>query len=297
MEAKKLEGKTIANEIQKKITEKIQALTVKGAPKPCLYSIQTSEDPSAEWYIGQQEKLAAKLGVAFKKIPSSEVPDEKTLLKKVEEISKDPKVHGLFISMPLPKDFDADKILLAMDPRKDVEGIHPTSLGLIVLRKGKLIPPTAYAAFQLIKSTGIMLHGKRAAIVGQSAIVGRPLQLLLGESRVTTFVCNTGTSDEDLKKTVGASDIVVACAGKPGLIKGEWIKKGAVVIDVGTTAVDGKLTGDVEYETALSHAAYITPVPGGVGPLTVIMLMENLMAAYEWQRPAASFPVKTSGAK
>jgi methylenetetrahydrofolate dehydrogenase (NADP+)/methenyltetrahydrofolate cyclohydrolase len=186
--------------------------------------------------------------------------------------------------MPLPKGFDADKVLLAMDPHKDVEGIHPTSLGLIVLRKGKLIPPTAYAANQLIKASGVMLHGKKAAIVGQSAIVGRPLQLLLGEARVTTFVCNTGTSDEDMKKIVGASDIVIACAGKPGLVKGEWIKKGAVVIDVGTTAVDGKLAGDVEYESALKHAAYITPVPGGVGPLTVTMLMQNLIAAYEWQQ-------------
>lgn len=283
MEAKKLEGKTIAAKIQDKIAAGINALTAKGAAKPCLCSVQTSEDPSAAWYIGQQEKLAAKLGIDFRKVPSSEVPDEKTLLKKVEAVSKDPNMHGLFISMPLPKGFDADKVLLAMDPRKDVEGIHPTSLGLIVLRKGKLIPPTAYAAFQLIKASGVMLHGKKAAIVGQSAIVGRPLQLLLGEARVTTFVCNTGTSEEDMKKIISSSDIVIACAGKPGLVRGEWIKKGAVVIDVGTTAADGKLCGDVEYEAALQRAGYITPVPGGVGPLTVTMLMENLMTAYEWQ--------------
>jgi methylenetetrahydrofolate dehydrogenase (NADP+) / methenyltetrahydrofolate cyclohydrolase len=284
VEAKKLEGKTIAAEIQEKITDKIRVLAAKGAPRPCLYSIQASADPSADWYIGQQEKLAAKLNIDFKRIPSSEVPNEEALLEKVIEISKNPKVHGLFISMPLPKGFDADKVLLAMDPRKDVEGIHPTSLGLIVLRKGKLIPPTAYAAYQLIKASGVMLHGKKAAIIGQSAIVGRPLQLLLGEARVTTFVCNTGTSDEDMRKIIGASDIVVACAGKPGLVKGEWIKKGAVVIDVGTTAVDGKLAGDVDYETALKHAGFITPVPGGVGPLTVTMLMQNLIAAYEWQQ-------------
>jgi methylenetetrahydrofolate dehydrogenase (NADP+)/methenyltetrahydrofolate cyclohydrolase len=284
VDARRLEGKTIAADIQERIAGKVQTFADRGLPKPSMVSIQTSEDPSAAWYIGQQEKLAAKLGIGFRRVPSSEIKDERTLLEKIAEFNGEPGVHGLFVSMPLPQGFDADKVLLAMDPRKDVEGIHPTSLGLIVLRKGKLIPPTAYAAFTLIRSTGVMLHGKKAALVGQSAIVGRPLQLLLGENRVTTLVCNTGTSEDDIKKIVGGSDIVVACAGKAGIIKGDWIKKGAIVIDVGTTEVDGKLTGDVEYEAASKKAGFITPVPGGVGPLTVTMLMENLMHAYEWQK-------------
>lgn len=284
MDARRLEGKTIAADIQERIAGKVQTFADRGLPKPSMVSIQTSEDPSAAWYIGQQEKLAAKLGIGFRRVPSSEIKDERTLLEKIAAFNGEPGVHGLFVSMPLPQGFDADKVLLAMDPRKDVEGIHPTSLGLIVLRKGKLIPPTAYAAFTLIRSTGVMLHGKKAALVGQSAIVGRPLQLLLGENRVTTLVCNTGTSEDDIKKIVGGSDIVVACAGKAGIIKGDWIKKGAIVIDVGTTEVDGKLTGDVEYEAASKKAGFITPVPGGVGPLTVTMLMENLMHAYEWQK-------------
>jgi len=284
VDARRLEGKTIAADIQERIAGKVQTFADRGLPKPSMVSIQTSEDPSAAWYIGQQEKLAAKLGIGFRRVPSSEIKDERTLLEKIAEFNGEPGVHGLFVSMPLPQGFDADKVLLAMDPRKDVEGIHPTSLGLIVLRKGKLIPPTAYAAFTLIRSTGVMLHGKKAALVGQSAIVGRPLQLLLGENRVTTLVCNTGTSEDDIKKIVGGSDIVVACAGKAGIIKGDWIKKGAIVIDVGTTEVGGKLTGDVEYEAASKKAGFITPVPGGVGPLTVTMLMENLMHAYEWQK-------------
>ncbi len=283
MEAKRLEGKTIAVDIQTKIEEKVRGILARGDSRPGLVSIQTSEDPSAAWYVGQQEKLAAKLGIDFQRISSQDVSTEKALIEKVQNLSADPKVHGLFISMPLPKEFDADRVLLAMDSRKDVEGIHPASLGLIMLRKGKLIPPTAYAAFSLIKSTEIMLHGKKAVIIGQSAIVGRPLQLLLGESRVTTLVCNTGTSGEDIKKLVGMADIVIGCAGKPGMIKGEWIKKGAVVIDVGTTEVEGRLVGDIEFEAASRKAAFITPVPGGVGPLTVTMLMENLITAYEWQ--------------
>ncbi|HPW76469.1 MAG: Bifunctional protein FolD protein [Candidatus Omnitrophica bacterium ADurb.Bin292] len=283
MESKRLEGKLIAAEIQTRIEKTVREILTRGDSRPRLVSIQTSEDPSAVWYVGQQEKLAAKLGIDFQRISPQEVLTEKALIEKVQSLSADPKVHGLFISMPLPEGFDADKVLLAMDSRKDVEGIHPASLGLIMLRKGKLIPPTAYAAFSLIKSTEIMLRGKKAVIIGQSAIVGRPLQLLLGEARVTTLVCNTGTSEEDIKKLVGMADIVIGCAGKPGMIKGEWIKKGAVVIDVGTTEVEGKLVGDIEFEAASLKAAFITPVPGGVGPLTVTMLMKNLITAYEWQ--------------
>jgi methylenetetrahydrofolate dehydrogenase (NADP+)/methenyltetrahydrofolate cyclohydrolase len=283
MEAKRLEGKVIATELQKKIVEKIGAFTGAELPRPSLAAIQTSEDPSAAWYINSQEKLAAKLGIDFRRISPGQVKDEKALIEKVRELCADKTVHGLFISMPLPVGIDSDKVLLAMDPKKDVEGVHPTSLGLIVLRRGKLIPPTAFAAYTLIKASGIMLRGKKAAIIGQSAIVGRPLQLLLGEARVTTLVCNTGTAEEDMKKIVGSAEIVVACSGKPGLVKGSWIKQGAVVIDVGTTEVDGKLQGDVEFDEAVKRAGFITPVPGGVGPLTVTMLMENLIIAYEWQ--------------
>ncbi len=283
METKILEGKNIAGDLQKKIAEKIQMLTATGLPRPCLCAIQTSENPASAWYIGQQEKLSARVGIDFRKVPVSEVANEKALIEKVRALGEDRSVHGLFISMPFPAGVDADKVLLAMDPRKDVEGVHPTSLGLIVLRRGKLIPPTAFAAYTLIKSTGIMLRGKKAVIIGQSAIAGRPLQLLLGEARVTTTICNTGTSTEDIRKIVNGSEIVVACAGKPGVVRGEWIKQGAVVIDIGTTEVDGKLQGDVDFEGAVKRAGFITPVPGGVGPLTVTMLMENLMTAYDWQ--------------
>lgn len=283
MQAKRLEGKTIAADLQGEIIAKIESFTGAGLPKPSLAAIQTSEDPSAVWYINSQEKLAAKLGIDFRRILPDQVQGEKALLQKVRELGADKTVHGLFISMPLPTGIDSDKVLLAMDPRKDVEGVHPTSLGLIVLRRGKLIPPTAFAAYTLIKASGIMLRGKKAAIIGQSAIVGRPLQLLLGEARVTTLVCNTGTTDEDMKKIVGTAEIVVACSGKPSLVKGAWIKQGAVVIDIGTTEVDGKLQGDVEFDEAVKKAGFITPVPGGVGPLTVTMLMKNLITAYEWQ--------------
>lgn len=284
-ETKRLEGKHLAKDIREQIKNEIEELIARGLERPGLLALQASEDLSSAWYIGQQEKWAEKLGIHFEKRGPADLPDQKALLKMLaEEHKEQSRFHGIFIAMPLPEGFNADEALLALDPRKDVEGIHPVSLGLIVLRKSRLIPPTAYAAFRLLESTGIALRGKKAVLVGQSAIVGRPLNLLLGEKRVTTTVCNTGTSAEDLAAAVAAADIVMACAGSPEMVKGEWIKPGAVVIDVGTTEVDGKLVGDVEFEAASSKASFITPVPGGVGPLTVTMLMQNLMHAYKWQK-------------
>ena len=196
----------------------------------------------------------------------------------------DSRKHGIFVSLPLPDGFDSAQIFRVFNYQKDVEGVHPTNLGWLVLRKARLVPSTALAALALIDSTGIQFRGRRAVIVGQSAVVGRPLQLLLGERRVTTAVCNTGTPMEDIEKLVSESDLVVACAGKPGLVQGAWIKPGAVVIDVGTTEINGKLVGDVEFEKAKKRAGFITPVPGGVGPLTVTILMKNLITAYKWQK-------------
>lgn len=282
-EAKLLEGKILAKQIQEEIHASVQKFKSKGLEAPKLCALQIGKDASAEWYLGQQQKLAQKLGLEYELIAADGIPDQKTLLARIADANRS-SAHGIFMTMPLPKGFDADAALLALDPKKDVEGIHPTSLGLIVLRKAKLIPPTAYAAFQLIESTGLKLHGKQAVLVGQSAIVGRPLQLMLGERRVTTLVCNTGTPAETIQKFVEASDIVIACAGQPGIVKGAWIREGQIVIDVGTTEVNGKITGDIEFEEARKRAAFITPVPGGVGPLTVTMLMRNLIHAYRWQK-------------
>ncbi len=287
-EARLIEGKVFAQQIQAEIKKEVEDLLLKKKALPRLAALQSRPDPASEWYINQQEKLAAKLGILFERFSPPQLASQKILLEKIQELNANPACHGIFIAMPLPPEFDSDQVLLALDAHKDVEGIHPASLGLIVLRRAKLIPPTAFAALKLIEMTvGEMkqsLRGMKTVIVGQSAIVGRPLQLLLGERRVTTLVCNTGTSNDDLKNAVAESDIVVACAGQPGLIKGEWIKPGAIVIDVGTTEVNGKLAGDIEFEEARKRAAFIAPVPGGVGPLTVTMLMQNLINAYKWQK-------------
>ena len=291
-EARLLEGKTLALKIQ----EEIKAAVSGFSPKPRLVAVQIKHNSSnaeevkhaasADWYIGAQEKMAQKLGIIYERFPVE--ADQDRIEAAIKKLNEDVNCHGIFIAMPLPAGLDADRVLLALNPFKDLEGVSPSSLGLIVLRKGKLIPSTAYASLLLIehavKESGKNLKGMKAVIVGQSAIVGRPLQLLLGERRVTTTVCNTGTTQQDLENAVAHADIVVGCAGQPEMIKGAWIKEGAIVIDVGTTEVNGKLVGDVEFEEAKKRASYITPVPGGVGPLTVTMLMQNLIHAYKWQK-------------
>ena len=286
-EAKLLEGKILAAKVQEEIQRNVENFRSKGMDIPCLAALQPGQNPSSEWYINQQEKLAGRLGILFKKFSPAHLSSQTALKERIQQINGDAHCHGVFITMPLPPGFDADDILFHLEPHKDVEGVHPANLGLIVLRRAKLIPPTAYAALRLIewavRESHRELRGMKAVIVGQSAIVGRPLHLLLGERRVTTTVCNTGTSVEDLQNAVSTNDIVVACAGQPGLVRGNWIKPGAIVIDVGTTEVNGKLVGDVEFDEARKRAGLITPVPGGVGPLTVTMLMQNLIHAYQWQ--------------
>lgn len=283
MTAKLLLGKPLAQKIQDEIRSEIEGFRKKGFEIPTLTSFMVGENPASRWYVEQQRKLAALLGISFHEIPSRDIRLPSQLMDQIRKAS-DSKTHGIFVTQPLPEGFDGLQIFRVFNYQKDVEGVHPFNLGLLVLRKPRLIPSTALAAFNLIESTGVSLRGKRAVIVGQSAVVGRPVQLLLGEKRMTTVVCNTGTAEEILKDAVAQADVVVACAGKPGLIRGEWIKSGAIVIDVGTTEVKGNLVGDVELEEAKKRAAFVTPVPGGVGPLTVTMLMKNLITAYKWQK-------------
>lgn len=282
-EAKLLLGKPLAEKIQQEIRSEIEGFMKKGFEIPLFVAIQVGGNAAAHWYVEQQTKLASQLGIGFQEVPSRDTRLPSQLMDQVRKVS-DSKAHGIFITMPLPEGFDSVQTFRVFNYQKDVEGIHPVNLGLLVLRRPRLVPSTAMAALTLIESTRVNLRGKRATIVGQSAIVGRPLQLLLGERRMTTTVCNTGTSEEMLKEAVSQADLVVACAGKPGLVRGEWIKEGSIVIDIGTTEVKGKLVGDVEFEEAKKRAGFITPVPGGVGPLTVTMLMKNLVVAYKWQK-------------
>jgi len=284
-EAILLEGKKVGETIRRKISEDLAEIKAGKGETLRLACVAVGDDPASKWYRQALEKTAKSLGVDFENVLLGAGISQSDLSEKVEELGcvrKD--VHGILVQDPLPDGINPAQVLACLNPKKDVEGIHPENLGLLVMRKGRLVPATALSCMALIDAAGIEVRGKVALIVGQSTIVGRPVQLLLGERRALTLVCNTGTSREQMKEFMGMADIIVACCGKPRIIPGQWVREGAVVVDAGTTEVDGKIVGDVEFEEARKKAKFITPVPGGVGPLTVLMLMRNLISAYRWQR-------------
>ncbi len=279
--AKLLEGKPIAEKIKENIKQEAQALAVPAV----LASIQVGENAGAQAYASSQKKAADALGIVYKFQKLSPDTTEEALISFIEKLNADKSVNGIIIQMPLPAHIDYKKISQFILPEKDVEGMHPANIGKIIFGKAAILPCTAAAVMELLKETGLDLYGKEVVIVGHSEIVGKPLALLLLEKFATTTVCHIGTSKAGkLEEHVRAAEILIVAVGKAGIIKGEWIKEGAVVIDVGINRVADKIVGDVEFEAAQSRAAIITPVPGGVGPLTVTMLMRNVVVAARLQQ-------------
>jgi len=280
-----LEGKVVAAEIRARLETAVQGIAKEDHVRLTLASVMVGDDSSAGWYFRTQEKTAKALGIEFEAVRLNATASQAEIESVVEKLSNErDDVHGIILTLPMPPAINVSAVLNKLNPRKDVEGILPENLGRIVLREEKLVPATALAAMMLIESTKINVRGALCVLVGQSAIVGRPLAMMLGSRRATVTVCNSGSSAEQMEALIGQADVVVGCCGQPGLIQGKWIKEGATVIDVGTTEVEGKLVGDVEFEAARKRAQFITPVPGGVGPLTTVLLMDNLLRAYQWQK-------------
>ncbi len=272
--AKLLEGKLIAALLKETLLKKIQA----SGKKLHLASIQVGENPSSEVYIKSQKKNAEFLGIeyALHKLDCAFTQDK--LIEFIETLNNDPKVNGIILQMPLPAHIDYKKISEHIAPGKDAEGMHPLNMGRIIFGKSKVLPCTASAVMEIINYTGTDLSGKEVVIVGHSEIVGKPLSLLLLDKLATVTVCHIGTAKAGkLEEHVQRAEVLIVAVGKAGLIKGNWIKEGAIVVDVGINKVEDKIVGDVEFVEAEKHASWITPVPGGVGPLTVIMLMRNLV--------------------
>ncbi|MFC1704232.1 bifunctional 5,10-methylenetetrahydrofolate dehydrogenase/5,10-methenyltetrahydrofolate cyclohydrolase [Candidatus Omnitrophota bacterium] len=281
MSAQLLEGKPLAARIKDNLKKEIEGL----GKAPVLASILAGENAGAEAYCKSQKKTAESLGIEYRLEKLSAEISQQELIDFIKKLNNDSTVNGMIVQMPLPKQIDYKVISSYIAPAKDVEGMHPENLGKVLMGKAKIAPCTAAAAMALIESTGVSLYGKEVVVVGHSEIVGKPLSLLLLEKFATTTVCHIGTSEAGkLVEHVGAAEILVVAVGVPGLIKGEWVKEGATVIDVGINRVEGKIIGDVEFEAAEKKAAYITPVPGGVGPLTVTMLMRNLVEATKLQQ-------------
>jgi len=279
--AKLLEGKPIAERIKQEIAKEVQSCAV----KPVLASIMIGENAGAEAYVKSQSKVAESLNITYQLHKLKPETSEADLIAFIQKLNADKLIHGIIIQMPLPPQIDYKKISQFIKPQKDIEGMHPVNIGKLVSGKAPLAPCTAAAAMELLHATGIDLYGKEVVVVGHSEIVGKPLALLLLEKFATVTVCHIGTSKAgNLAEHVGKAEVLIVAVGKAGLIKGEWVKQGAIVVDVGINRVDGKIVGDVEFTEAEKRASWITPVPGGVGPLTVTMLMRNLITAARLQQ-------------
>ncbi|MEE8317548.1 MAG: bifunctional 5,10-methylenetetrahydrofolate dehydrogenase/5,10-methenyltetrahydrofolate cyclohydrolase [Candidatus Omnitrophota bacterium] len=277
MAAKLLDGKALAAGLKEKIKSEIA--TLKSRPK--LVSIQVGENPASEVYLKSQRKNAENLGVDYQLEKLDAKANQEDLVKVIDKLNKDKDVNGIMVQMPLPSHIDAKSISRYIHPLKDVEAVHPQNMGEIVFGSAGILPCTAAACMELLNSIGsLKLYGKEAVVVGHSEIVGKPLALMLLNKFVTTTICHIATGERgSLPEFVKKAEILIVAVGKAALIKGEWVKEGAIVIDVGINRVEGKIVGDVEFDKAQERASYITPVPGGVGPLTVAMLMRNLVRA------------------
>ncbi len=278
MTAKILDGKAVAaKERQRSAARAADFVSQFGRP-PGLAVVKVGEDPASAVYVRNKRKACEECGIASF---AHDLPDTTTraeLLALIEQLNRDDAVDGILLQLPLPKGLDSTEIMDTIDPAKDVDGFHPTNTGLLAQKRPGLRPCTPWGVMRLLKEYALDVTGLRAVVVGASNIVGRPMALELLLARATVTVCHTGT--RDLRGEVERAELVVAAVGKPAYIPGIWIRDGALVIDVGINRLaDGKLAGDVEYAPAAERAAWITPVPGGVGPMTIAMLLSNTVDA------------------
>jgi methylenetetrahydrofolate dehydrogenase (NADP+)/methenyltetrahydrofolate cyclohydrolase len=296
MPAKLLEGEPIANAIKQEVEAAIAALKSTHGLTPSLAAVQVGENAASRVYIRNQQKSFEEVGMNYKLHELPEDSTQEQVSDFIHQLNEDDSATGIILQMPLPKGIDEKALQMEIAPAKDVEGLNPASLGLIAYDNPRLVPCTAMAAIKMLDATGVEVRGKEAVVLGRSTIVGKPVALLLLQRKysATTTVCHTGTIDGGkLEEHVGNADIVIAAIGQREFVKGEWIKEGSIVIDVGINRVRvkskktgktrSKIVGDVEFDTAKERAAFITPVPGGVGPVTVSLLLQNTVSAAKWQ--------------
>lgn len=279
--AKLLEGRPVAEKIKQELTSYVQSLK----KAPVLASILVAENPAADVYVKSQEKVAQGLGIVYKLHRLAASISEDQLIDFILKLNTDKNVNGIVVQMPLPLNMDYKKICEFIAPQKDIEGMNPSNMGKVIFGRARIAACTATAIMELLNSTGLDLYGKEVVVVGHSEIVGKPIALLLLEKFATVTICHIGTSKAGkLEEHVRRADVLIVAVGQANLIKGQWIKEGAIVVDVGINKVGDKIVGDVEFEGAEKKASLITPVPGGVGPLTVAILMRNLVEATKLQQ-------------
>ena len=276
MSAKLISGKELAAELSESQARRAQTLRDRGIV-PTLAVILAGEDPASAVYVRNKERSCEKVGIASRVIRLPETVEKAELLAQIDALNADPAVHGILVQLPLPRHLNEAAVLARVDPAKDVDGFHVRNAGLLLQGHPAVSPCTPKGILHMLKSAGVPLDGAHAVVVGRSNIVGKPLALLLLAENCTVTVCHSHT--RNLAEITRQADILAVAVGRPGFITGDMIKPGAAVIDVGINRVDGKLRGDVDFDSAMETAGFLTPVPGGVGPMTVAMLMENTLEA------------------
>jgi methylenetetrahydrofolate dehydrogenase (NADP+)/methenyltetrahydrofolate cyclohydrolase len=273
-----IDGKSVAAAVRAQVREEVAAFTRAFGQPPGLATVLVGDSAASASYVRSKRKACAEVGILSE---GHELPTRTTqgdLLSLVHSLNQRPEMHGILVQLPLPAPLDAEAIIDAIDPDKDVDGLHPLNQARLVQGREGLRPCTPLGVMHLIDGTGISLNGARAVVAGRSNLVGKPVAFMLLERHATLTICHSRT--RDLAAEIGRADVVVAAIGRAEMIRGEWVRPGSVVIDVGINRLeDGRLVGDVEFATARGRAAFITPVPGGVGPMTVAMLMKNTLAA------------------
>ena len=276
-----IDGKKISIEIKDEVKKEVETLLEKGIT-PCLAVILVGENPASQVYVRNKKKACEYVGIKSLSYELSSDTTEDELLKLIDGLNKNPEVNGILVQLPLPGHIDEEKILLAVSPEKDVDGFHPYNVGLLSIGNAVLKACTPAGCIELIKRSGIEIIGKKCVVIGRSNIVGKPVSMLLLAENGTVSVCHSKT--RDINEEIKNADIVIAAVGKPKFVKGDMISDGAVIIDVGINRMEnGKLCGDVDFDECEKKASFITPDPGGVGPMTIAMLMKNCLSACKSQ--------------
>ncbi len=282
--ARVLDGRKLVHKIKEQLQKEVLSIKKMTGDVPALVNVMIGADPGSCAYANAQKKIAEYIGTRYELLQLSSEISQGDLIKYIQRLNEDERVNGIMIHKPLPQRISYRTVANCVDTAKDLEGINVKNIGKMILGETRLIPCTPAAVMEHIRSTGVNLRGKEAVIVGHSEIVGKPLSLLLLEQYATVTICHIATSEAGrLQDHVGRADVLIVAVGKPRLIPGDWIKKNAIVIDVGINQVGQQIVGDVVFESAVKRAAFITPVPGGVGPVTVAMLMKNGVEAYRLQ--------------
>ena len=287
MSAVIIDGKQVAADVRAEVAEKVAELKKKGVA-PCLAVILVGENPASVSYVTGKQKALAEVGMTDRSVHLPESTTEADLLKLIDELNKDESVHGILVQLPLPKHINEEKVIMAISPEKDVDGFHPVSVGNLMIGRPGFLPCTPHGIIVLLKKAGIETSGKHAVVIGRSNIVGKPVSILLARKDVncTVTMCHTGT--KNMAEITRQADIIVVASGHPHTLTGDMVKEGAVVIDVGVNRIPDsskksgfRLIGDCDFDDLKEKTSFITPVPGGVGPMTIAMLMQNTLESAE----------------